>query len=74
MPDTDILKQKSLNTGQIIGLVMLAISSTFAVTKIVLDIEHQKDKLNYTNERIDKKHNQAIQYIDDRFEALKNDQ
>lgn len=64
----DVLKQKSLSNGQIIALVFFAVSSTFAVTKIVLDIEHTKEQLNYTNERIDKKHKQAIQYIDEKFD------
>jgi hypothetical protein len=64
MSDTDILKQKSLNTGQIIGLVLACISATFAVTKIVLDIEYTKARVEQVNERIDKKHKQAVEKIE----------
>jgi len=64
MPDTDILKQKSLNTGQIMALVFFAVSATFAVTKIVLDIEHNKERIEQVDRRVDKKFKQAVDKIE----------
>ena len=58
MPDTDILKSKTLSNGQIIALVFFAISATFTVTKVVYDIETAKERIEYVNERIDKKFEQ----------------
>lgn len=55
MPDTDILKVKTLSNGQIIALVFFAISATFTVTKIILDIEKTKERIEYVNDRIDRK-------------------
>lgn len=60
MPDSgDILKQKALSNGQIIDLVFFAVSATFTVTKIVLDIETTKERIEYVNQRIDKKFKQV---------------
>ena len=58
MPDTDILKSKTLSNGQIIALCFFLVSATFTVTKIILDIEKAKERIEYVNERIDKKFEQ----------------
>jgi predicted ABC-type ATPase len=58
IPDSDILKSKTLSNGQIIALVFFAFSATFTVTKLVLDIESTKERIEYVNERIDKKFHQ----------------
>lgn len=62
MPDSgDILKARTLSNGQIIALVFFSVSATFTVTKIVLDIETTKGRIEYVNERIDKKFNQVTE-------------
>jgi len=69
MPDTDILKQKALSVGQTIALVGFAVTATFAVTKIVLDIEHNSMRIEQVDQRVDKKHKQAV----DKIEAIQKD-
>jgi len=58
MPDTDILKVKTLSNGQILALVFFAISATFTVTKIVIDVDDVKARIEYVNDRIDRKFKQ----------------
>jgi hypothetical protein len=55
MPDDNILKAKTLSNGQILALVFFAISATFTVTKIIIDIEDIKERVEYVNDRIDRK-------------------
>lgn len=55
MPDSDILKAKTLSNGQIIALVFFAVSATFTVTKIILDIEMAKERIEYVDDRADRK-------------------
>ncbi len=55
MPDSDILKAKTLSNGQIIALVFFAVSATFTVTKIILDVETIKERIEYVNDRVDRK-------------------
>ncbi len=57
MPDTDILKVKTLSNGQIIALVFFAISATFTVTKVIHDIEEVKERVEYVNDRLSRKLN-----------------
>ncbi len=57
--DGDILKTKTLSNGQVIALVFFLVSATFTVTKIVIDIQTTKERIEYVNDRIDKKFKQA---------------
>jgi len=61
MPDTDILKVKTLSNGQILALVFFAITATFTVTKIVIDVEDVKTRIEYVNDRIDRKIQQVAE-------------
>jgi hypothetical protein len=70
MPDTDILKAKSLNNGQVIGLCIVLITwavsaslSWYKMTDMQEDFNKElkivKERTEYVNDRIDRKFKQA---------------
>lgn len=58
MPDSDILKEKTLSNGQVIGLVFFLVGATFTVTKILDNIDKNAERIEYVNERVDRKFKQ----------------
>jgi hypothetical protein len=59
MPNSgDILKEKSLNNSQIIALCFFLVSATYTVTTVLERIEKQEKKIEYVNDRIDRKFKQ----------------
>lgn len=58
MPDQDISKQRSFQNWHVIALLSVTITATAFVTGVLYKIDRLEERLEYVNERIDKKFNQ----------------
>lgn len=58
MENKDISKERSFQNWQVILIVSLTITCTAFVTRVLVKMDQQGERIEYVNERIDKKFNQ----------------
>lgn len=59
MPDQDISKERSFQNWHVIAIVSLSITATAFVTRVLVKLDQQGERIEYVNQRIDKKFNQV---------------
>ena len=61
MPDHDISKHRSFQNWHVIALISLTITVTAFVTRVLVKMDSNAERIEYVNKRIDKKFKQVTE-------------
>jgi len=61
----DISKARSFQNWHVIALISITITATAFVTRVLVKMDRDESRIEYVNDRIDKKFKQAIEKIEE---------
>lgn len=72
MPDNDITKFRTFQNWQVIALLSVTISITSFATGVIYQIDQTANRVEYVNDRIDRKASQLTEEIEELKKEIEN--